>query len=352
MADTSSSSSIPRSSSSDSKSSSSASPSSSAGPASPTSEPSSEVSREEIASLRRAKSYYDVLGVPKSASQDDIKRNFKKLALRFHPDKCKTPGAEDGFKIINTAFATLRDPEKRASYDQFGTADPFMAHSASSPSFGGMRARGGGGGGGGTYRYYGTPMGDTYTFTDEDIFDIFDSVFNTHSFPRRRYAPAYPNGRAQHNRGTGGGGGGGVDGSSSFAFRNLLLPILIMLFFIVISFSGSYEKPLPFSVSQSREFPIQRKTIQHGLAYFVAEGFNEQFSSDPTQLREVERRVVQVWQSYLSHKCQLEQVQRYRNIQRTRQMYKGGSDFDAKQQEAENTPMPSCAKLHEILVTS
>src|SRR3989344_1891031 len=64
------------------------------------------------------KDFYKVLGVEKSASQDDIKRAFRKLAHQYHPDK--GGGNEAKFKEANEAYATLGDPQKRARYDQFG----------------------------------------------------------------------------------------------------------------------------------------------------------------------------------------------------------------------------------------
>jgi len=69
-----------------------------------------------------AKDYYEILGVAKDASQDDIKRAFRRLAHQHHPDKAS--GDETRFKEINEAYQTLSDPEKRSRYDQFGTAGP------------------------------------------------------------------------------------------------------------------------------------------------------------------------------------------------------------------------------------
>jgi molecular chaperone DnaJ len=66
--------------------------------------------------------YYDVLGVPKNASKDDIKNSYRKLALQYHPDRNKSPGAEERFKEISEAYAVLSDDEKRTQYDQFGHA--------------------------------------------------------------------------------------------------------------------------------------------------------------------------------------------------------------------------------------
>ncbi|MEM0106952.1 MAG: molecular chaperone DnaJ [Candidatus Micrarchaeaceae archaeon] len=64
--------------------------------------------------------YYKILGVSKDASQDDIKRAYRELALKYHPDVNKTKDAEEKFKEINEAYAVLSDPEKRRQYDAYG----------------------------------------------------------------------------------------------------------------------------------------------------------------------------------------------------------------------------------------
>jgi len=64
--------------------------------------------------------YYEVLGVGREASQEDIKKAFRQLAFKYHPDRNKEPGAEEKFKEISEAYAILSDPEKRKLYDAYG----------------------------------------------------------------------------------------------------------------------------------------------------------------------------------------------------------------------------------------
>ncbi len=68
----------------------------------------------------RFKDYYQTLGVPRDASADDIKKAFRKLARKYHPDVSKEPDAETRMKEVNEAHAVLSDPEKRAAYDRLG----------------------------------------------------------------------------------------------------------------------------------------------------------------------------------------------------------------------------------------
>lgn len=111
-----------------------------------------------------AKDYYTILGVSKSASADEIKKAYRKLAVKYHPDK--NPGdqaAEEKFKDISRAYEVLSDPGKRAQYDQFGP-DLFEKTGGNGPS--GFGGRPGGGGNG---------FGGFGGFSDPQ--DIFSQVF-------------------------------------------------------------------------------------------------------------------------------------------------------------------------------
>jgi DnaJ family protein B protein 12 len=78
---------------------------------------------EAVKKINKCKDYYEILGVSKDATDSEIKKAYKKLALQFHPDKNKCPGAAEAFKAIGNAVAVLTDVEKRKHYDQFGPED-------------------------------------------------------------------------------------------------------------------------------------------------------------------------------------------------------------------------------------
>ncbi len=103
-----------------------------------------------------AKDYYKVLGVPKNATKEEIKKSYKQLAKKYHPDLNKdNPDAEAKFKEINEAASVLGDDEKRQQYDQFGDADAFKRSSG--------------------FSGFDSNFGDFASFDFGDIFDQFFS---------------------------------------------------------------------------------------------------------------------------------------------------------------------------------
>lgn len=111
--------------------------------------------------------YYEVLGVGKSASDDEIKKAFRKLAVKYHPDK--EGGDETKFKEINEAYEVLKDKQKRQRYDQFGHAG--VGGAAGSGYAGGNPFEGFGGFGGGQNEHF------EFNFGDGGLGDIFGSFF-------------------------------------------------------------------------------------------------------------------------------------------------------------------------------
>jgi len=103
---------------------------------------------------------YVELEVPKTASEADIKKAYRKLALKFHPDKNKEPGAEDRFKAVSAAYEILSDPQKRSQYDQYGFDTP-------------QQGSGGAGGSGAHFNFDFSDFGRVH----HDPFKMFEQFF-------------------------------------------------------------------------------------------------------------------------------------------------------------------------------
>ena len=118
--------------------------------------------------------YYEILGVQRSATADELKKAFRKLAMQLHPDK--NPGdkkAEEKFKELNEAYETLSEPEKRQMYDQFGHSGAQGFRPGAGGPFGGAGAGPGGFGG------FGSGPGGPNPENMHDIFgDIFSDFFS------------------------------------------------------------------------------------------------------------------------------------------------------------------------------
>ena len=113
--------------------------------------------------------YYNVLGVTRTAAAEDIKKSYRRLARKYHPDVSKEKDAEQKFKEVQEAYEVLKDPEKRAAYDQLGSewksGEQFRPPPDWASGFefsGGNRARGG---------------GRAHAFEEEGFSDFFSSLF-------------------------------------------------------------------------------------------------------------------------------------------------------------------------------
>jgi curved DNA-binding protein len=129
-----------------------------------------------------AEDYYKLLGLEKRATAEDIKKAYRKLALKWHPDKNpNNKAAEEKFKKISEAYAVLSDPKKREEYDTFGSADQFRQRYTQEDIFRGfdlndiLRSFGFGDPGGAGARTFRTNRGGGFTFTQGGSFsDIFE----------------------------------------------------------------------------------------------------------------------------------------------------------------------------------
>ena len=126
------------------------------------------------------KDYYSALGVKREASADEIKKAYRKLAQKYHPDVTKDPAGEEKFKEIAEAYQTLKDPEKRAAYDQLGTGFQPGQDFRPPPDW---------------ERQFRERAGDgaqSFSFDDLDLGDLFESLRGRQRGARSRSTMQFP----------------------------------------------------------------------------------------------------------------------------------------------------------------
>ncbi|OEL19608.1 Chaperone protein dnaJ 49 [Dichanthelium oligosanthes] len=241
-----------------------------------------EYTTEQLEVVRQVKKhtrdYYQILGLEKDCTVEDVRKAYRKLSLKVHPDKNKAPGAEDAFKAVSKAFQCLSDAESRKRYDLVGSDEPVTHHRRPSTA----RAYNG---------YY------------EDDFDP-DEIFRNFFFGGM--APATTRQFGQfgtfHFR-TGGMHAHGQQNSGGSTVRMLiqLLPVLLLL---LLNFLPSSEPVY----SLSRSYPYEHKfQTPRGVAYYVKmPNFEEQYPHQSTERATLERHVERDYYSIVTQNCRVE----------------------------------------------
>ncbi|XP_053617319.1 dnaJ homolog subfamily B member 14 [Plodia interpunctella] len=264
--------------------------------------PQREYTSDQLDAVRRintkCKDYYEILGVTKEATDSDIKKAYKKLALQLHPDKNHAPGASEAFKAIGNAAAVLTDPDKRKQYDLRGEEPVQTTHSH--------------------HQYY--ARGFESDLTAEELFNMF---FGATAFPgggpaayaRRRQRSPSP--RETH------------------AGLVQLLPVLVLV--LLSMMSGFFISEPVFSLTPSSKYPVPRETVNLKVPYYVKENFHTDYQGS---LRRLEMAIEEEYIVGLRHACQRE-----RNY-RDSMAWKARNFGDSKQYaEAQKLRTPSCEKL-------
>jgi len=284
------------------------------------------------------RSHYEVLGVNKDATPDQIKKAYRKAALKLHPDKNSAPSAEQAFKALSTAFDTLSDPAKRDMYDQVG-----HENSVNSPNGGGGGFPGGFGGGG----------GGMHEVSPEDILNMFFTGAAGPQF-RGRFGGARGVARAFHF-------GGGFprqarqqddddhrgrqhaqqqQAPSIFQQIIQLLPVLFMLLVTLSSYGGSsYQAPVynlqPQGIYQ-RELRTNSRGVSADIKFFVGPSFDQQYKTGSEALRRLEKQVEADYRHLLDQRCNNERA--YRNSK----LYQARFGGQEARRKAEEIKTPSC----------
>ncbi|KAJ8013833.1 hypothetical protein DPEC_G00033900 [Dallia pectoralis] len=270
---------------------------------------------EQLDAVKQIKScndYYEILGVEKDAGDEDLKRSYRKLALKFHPDKNQAPGATEAFKAIGNAYAVLSNTEKRRQYDERGeeTVHATRQHRHDFDA----------------------------DISPEDLFNMFFGG----GFPSRN-VHVYRNGRMHFGQQRRAGPERREQRDGGFALFVQVMPILILIF--VSALSQMMVTPSPYSLNQRTGVGhVHRRHTQTLMVpYYVGASFLEEYSGN--DLRRVEKSVEEDYISNLRNNCWKEKQQKEGLLYRAR--YFGDSDL---YQRAQRMDTPSCSRLSEIHV--
>ncbi|KAB1209067.1 Chaperone protein dnaJ 49 [Morella rubra] len=252
----------------------------SAGPASSSASSSASYTEEQIAIVRQIKKkrdYYEILGLERSCTVEDVRKAYRKLSLKVHPDKNKAPGADEAFKVVSKAFQCLSNEETRRKYEVSGSDEPVYERRAARR---------------------GAPQGyNGYYEAEFDAEEIFRNFFFGGMAPATTQFRGF-------NFGTGTAPRGGDNGSTGGLNARMLIQLLPVLLILLLSFFPSSE-PI---YALSRSYPYEyRFTTLKGVNYYVkSTKFEQDYPSGSAERAALEGRVEREYFNILSQNCRLE----------------------------------------------
>ncbi|KYN31384.1 DnaJ like protein subfamily B member 12 [Trachymyrmex septentrionalis] len=280
----------------------------------------SEYSKEQLEHVKRikkCKDYYEILGVSKDATDSDIKKAYKKLALQLHPDKNKAPGAAEAFKAIGNAVAILTDTEKRKQYDTYGPEEERVQNAHNRQG----------------HTHYNYTRGFEADITAEELFNMFFGV----GFPQQEFYMRRPGGRwmRQTDAQTQHAHSQQINGYTTFL---QMLPVLLLIMLTMMS-SFFISDPV-YSLHASSKYSVARTTQVLKVPYYVKENFHSEYQGS---LRRLEISIEEEFVSNLRQTCAREKNYRDSIMWKARNL--GDQDLFFK---AKNLETPSCKKLQDL----
>ncbi|XP_062386674.1 dnaJ homolog subfamily B member 14 [Sardina pilchardus] len=272
---------------------------------------------EGVRRIKTCKDYYEVLGVTKEAGDEDLKKSYRKLALKFHPDKNHAPGATEAFKKIGNAYAVLSNPDKRKQYDATGGEEP------SSP-----------GHGHGNFNFQ--HGGFEADITPEDLFNMFFGggfTSSPHTFTNGRARYSHPE-QTQRERPEERGDGG-------FSMFIQLMPIIVLLLVSILSQMMVSTPPYSLYSKPSTGQTVRRQTENLQVDYFVNRDFKSEYKG--AALQKIEKSVEDDYVSNVRNNCWKER-QTKTDLLYAAKVYRD----ERLRRKAEQMTMDNCQELDRL----
>ncbi|CAB1460053.1 unnamed protein product [Pleuronectes platessa] len=273
---------------------------------------------EGVHRIKRCKDYYEVLGTSKEASEDELKKAYRKLALKFHPDKNHAPGATEAFKKIGNAYAVLSSPDKRRQYDVTGGEEP------SSPG----HSHGAG---------FDFHRGFEADITPEDLFNMFFGggfpSSSTQTFTNGRTTFSHQTDNRQERTEERGDGG--------FSMFIQLMPIVVLI--LVSILSQMMVSPQAYSLYSrpSTGQTLKRQTENLRVDYYVSRDFKSEFKG--SALHQIEKNVEEDYVANVRNNCWKER-QTKTDLLYAAKVYRD----DRMRKKAELLTMDNCKELDRL----
>ncbi|CAL1283723.1 unnamed protein product [Larinioides sclopetarius] len=267
---------------------------------------------QAVERIRKCKDYYEILGVPKDAGESELRKQYKKLALQFHPDKNKAPGAVEAFKAIGNAFMVLSDPVKRKRYDTYGLEA--MQTTESYPT---------------QERYYYTPSFEE--MTAEELLNMFfrnEGIHGTTYVRRGQQWQRYHSTQAHTH-------------AYEQDTRSTLMQALPLLLIVSVSLISSLFVSDPaFSLTRTPKYYFERRTANLDVPYYVRENFLRNYEDS---LERIERQVEDEYILSIRTSCFRERNYKENMIWRAKHF----KDIHLET-KARELRTPSCDTLNEL----
>uniref|UniRef100_A0ACD5TA68 Uncharacterized protein n=2 Tax=Avena sativa TaxID=4498 RepID=A0ACD5TA68_AVESA len=247
-----------------------------------------------VRDIRKNKDYYAILGVDRSCSLEEIKKAYRRLSLKIHPDKNKAPGAEDAFKMVSKAFKCLGNDQSRKTYDQTGALEGHEFNDQYSNS-NVMRQR--------TARRRRQTRNSFYNYEEDldpdEIFRSFfygthDNSYRAHNAYRARGTGRQEQQRREHP----------VQGGSVMNLT-VLMHVAVILFFVLCAFIPVWQPE--YALQRTYNYPMPKVTEKHGVEYFVSkQDFDLQFPQGSPSRDNLEEQVFRDYKTMLGRNCRVE----------------------------------------------
>ncbi|NXM78174.1 DJC18 protein, partial [Serilophus lunatus] len=277
--------------------------------------------------IKRCRDYYEILGVGRDAGEEELKRAYRRLALKFHPDKNRAPGATEAFKAIGNAFAVLSSPEKRRRYDELGRDQEHV-----SPG----QAR--------HYSYYTEFEAD---ITPEEIFNVFFGghfpTGNIHMFSNvARDAHYYPRRHRTERVWTQEQEEEEHRPQNSYSAFLQLMPVFIIIIVSVLTQLMATNPPYSLFYKSSIGHVISRETENLQVPYYVDKNFEKNYQG--AELQELEKTVEKDYIDYIQTSCWKEKQQKS-DLSNLAKLYRD----ERLKQKAESLKLEHCEKLSSLI---